>query len=138
MKVLDASVGLKWVVDEADSDKARRLLSDYHAGLRDLIAPDVFGLESAHALAKLERRGLIPDSETLWFDLMVDAPVLHPSLPLMQRALVIARKARIGVYDCLYVALAEREGCELITADKRLMNALKQDFPFITNLAMMP
>ena len=46
----------------------------------------------------------------------MDAPILHSSLPLMQRALLIARKARIGVYDCLYVALAEREGCELITS----------------------
>ena len=47
MEVLDASVGLKWVVDEADSDKARRVLNDYRTGVRDLIAPDVFALESA-------------------------------------------------------------------------------------------
>jgi predicted nucleic acid-binding protein len=31
---------------------------------------------------------------------------------------------RIGVYDCLYVALAERETCQLITADQRLVNSL--------------
>jgi predicted nucleic acid-binding protein len=32
----------------------------------------------------------------------------------------MARLDRIGVYDCLHVALAEREGCDLVTADDRL------------------
>ena len=48
-------------------------------------------------------------------------PQLHTYLPLLKRALDIASPARIGVYDCLYVALAEREGCELATADDRLL-----------------
>ena len=36
----------------------------------------------------------------------------------------MATQARIGVYDCLYVSLAEREGCELVTADDRLIRNL--------------
>lgn len=32
---------------------------------------------------------------------------------------------RLGVYDCLYIVLAEREGCALLTADERLVNVLK-------------
>jgi predicted nucleic acid-binding protein len=35
------------------------------------------------------------------------------------------------VYDCLYVALAEREGYELVTADTRLMNSLLPFYAFI-------
>jgi predicted nucleic acid-binding protein len=35
-------------------------------------------------------------------------PDLHPYLPLLPRAFAIASAARIGVYDCLYFALAER------------------------------
>ena len=42
--------------------------------------------------------------------------------------------ARIGVYDCLHVALAERERCELVTADERLMNSLLPFYPFIRYL----
>jgi predicted nucleic acid-binding protein len=42
---------------------------------------------------------------------------------------------RIGVYDCIYVALAEREGCQLITADDRLVNNLQPTFPFIIHLS---
>ena len=44
---------------------------------------------------------------------------------------------RIGVYDCLYVALAEQEKCELVTADTTMINALQKDFPFIRALATM-
>ena len=65
-------------------------------------------------------------------------PDLHPYLPLLPRAYAIASAARIGVYDCLYIALAEREGCELVTSDQRLLNALKPTFPFIIDLASLP
>ncbi len=57
-------------------------------------------------------------------DVMTTSPGLCQTLSLMPRALQIAKQARIGVYDCLYVALAEREGCEMITADDRLMRNL--------------
>ncbi len=41
-------------------------------------------------------------------------------------------------HDCLYVALAEREGCELLTSDSRLMNSLRPAYTFITSLASLP
>jgi predicted nucleic acid-binding protein len=63
------------------------------------------------------------------------APVLHPSLPLTARAIDISSRLRIGVYDCLYVALAEREGCEFVTADDKLIKNLQAQFPFITALS---
>jgi predicted nucleic acid-binding protein len=47
-------------------------------------------------------------------------------------------QARHGVYDCLYVALAEREACALLTADAKLFNNLQPTFPFITSLASLP
>ncbi len=40
--------------------------------------------------------------------------------------------------DCLYVALAEREGCPLITADQKAVNNLAPHFPFIVALATLP
>jgi predicted nucleic acid-binding protein len=54
------------------------------------------------------------------------------------RAADISSTARVGVYDCLYVALAEREGCELATADTRLLVTLKATFSFIIDLASLP
>jgi predicted nucleic acid-binding protein len=112
----------------------RRLKNQVH----DLIAPDCFPLEAAHALSKAERRGIIRDAAQLWLELMADSPQLFPSAPLMLRALSIATRARIGVYDCLYVALAEREGCELVTANARLLNSLQPTYPFIITMAAVP
>ena len=45
--------------------------------------------------------------------------VLIPHAPLIGRAIAISSWTRSGYYDCLYVALAEREGCELVTSDQR-------------------
>jgi predicted nucleic acid-binding protein len=36
------------------------------------------------------------------------------------------------------IALAEREGCELVTADTRLLNSLQSAYPFIIALASVP
>lgn len=138
MEAFDACVGLKWVLAEPDSDKARTIRDELRAGVRDLIAPDVFAAECAHALTKAQRRGLVTGAGKLYIDIMMDSPRLFSSVPLMGRAIEIATVAHIAVYDCLYVALAEREGCELITSDGRLINALQKDFPFITNLATLP
>ena len=41
-------------------------------------------------------------------------------MPILYRAYEISSQARSGVYDCVYLALAEREGCEFITADESL------------------
>lgn len=133
--VLDASVGLKWVMNEVDTDTAKHVRDDFRGLVHELIAPDSYVLETAHALTKAERRGLVPDAGKLWDELMLDCPQLFESLPLMVRAVRIARQAKIAVYDCLYIALAEREGCELLTADARLIHSLRPHFPFITPLA---
>jgi predicted nucleic acid-binding protein len=135
---LDASVALKWELPEPDSSNANRLRDDFRNRVHDLIVPDSFILEVAHGLAKAERQGRIPDAEKLWLDVMTTCPDLHPFQPLMLRAVQISRQARIGVYDCLYVALAEREGCELVTADDRLIRSLQPTFPFLTSLDSLP
>jgi predicted nucleic acid-binding protein len=59
-------------------------------------------------------------------------------MPLIPRAYVIASKARIGIYDCLYVALAERVACDLITGDTHLINAIGPIYPRIVDLAALP
>ncbi len=136
--VLDVNVALKWVLNEVDSTKARRLRDDWRAQIQELIVPDVFPFEAAHALTRAERRRLIADAAQFWGEIMADCPRLFPSLPLAHRALTISRQARIGFYDCLYAALAEREGCELVTADARLLSNLKLTFPFIIDPASLP
>lgn len=132
--VLDASVAVKLVLPEHDSAKALTLEADYRNQTHDLIAPDTFPVEIAHALTKAERRGLLLPGQAAarLSRILTYPPDLIPYLPLLSRAVEIAAQARIGVYDCLYVALAEREGCELVTADLRLVTNLGTQFPIIS------
>jgi predicted nucleic acid-binding protein len=138
--VLDSNVALKWVLPEVDSDKALRLRTAQQIGVHALLAPDVFPVEIAHALTRAERKGDIPtgDADVHMLNILSTPPQFHPSLAILRRALAISSIARIGVYDCLYVALAEREGCQLVTADDKLVNNLQTQFPFIVPLASMP
>lgn len=138
--VLDASVALKWVLPEPDSPKAVALRDEFRRRVHELLSPDVFPIEVAHALTRAERRRIIkpPTSTRLLLDVMSTPPLLHPSPPLLVRACDISSAMRVGVYDCLYVALAEREGCELVTADTKLVTNLKPHFPFIVPLGSLP
>jgi predicted nucleic acid-binding protein len=36
-----------------------------------------------------------------------------------------------SVYDSSYLALAEQEGVDLITADERLLNSVQKDLPWV-------
>jgi predicted nucleic acid-binding protein len=58
-------------------------------------------------------------------------------LPFLSKAYTISSQTRVGVFDCLYVALAEREGCELVTADTRLLNSLEKQYPFVIPLSSL-
>ena len=138
--VLDSSVAFKWLVPETDTPKALRLRDDFRNGLHDLIAPDVFPVETIHALTRAERQGRVTPAEgsVLFKDLVKNLPLLHPYLPLLPRAYQISSSMRIGVYDCLYVSLAERESCEFVTADDKVIKNLQPTFAFIVSLASIP
>jgi predicted nucleic acid-binding protein len=137
---LDSSVALKWVLPEADSAKAIRLRDEYQNGVHQLLAPDVFTPEIANALASAERQGRIKTGEAARFlvDILRAAPTLHPTPPLLLRAIALAIATRRAVYDCAYLALAEAEGCELLTADYQFARGLRTSYPFIVSLVALP
>lgn len=134
--VVDSSVGFKWVIDEELSDKARKLRDDYITGVHALLAPEVFPVEIAHALTRAERQKRItpPESGVLLAEVLKTLPIQSRSLPLLLRATEISSAMRVGVYDCLYVSLAEKKRCRFVTADDKLIQNLQQDFPFIVSL----
>jgi predicted nucleic acid-binding protein len=67
----------------------------------------------------------------------LDSSVALKWFLLVARAYAISSAFRQGVYDCVYVALAEREGCEFVTADTKLIANLGAQFPFIVELASL-
>jgi predicted nucleic acid-binding protein len=116
--VLDSSVALKWVLPEVDSGKAIRLRDEYKNAIHQLLAPGIFTPEITNGLAAAERHGRIKASESA--------------------VLLLDIATRRAVYDCVYLALAEAEGCELVTADDQFARGLRASFPFIVPLVSLP
>lgn len=90
--VLDASVALNWVLPEPDTPRAVRLRNAYRQKLHELLAPDIFPAEVAHALTRAERRGILtrPEGARRLLLVLRTAPLLHPYLPLLRRAVDIS------------------------------------------------
>lgn len=85
---------------------------------------------AATAGVELDSGGRAADNKVMSTDTTVSSeliqrsfPDFHPYLALLPRALELSSAARVGVYDCLYIALPEREPCRVVTADQRLLNA---------------
>jgi predicted nucleic acid-binding protein len=138
--VVDASVAVRIALPTAVTPKAQRLLDDHALQVHALIAPSIYPAEVASALTKGERTKTIQFGEARKFllDLLQNPPVLLDFFPLLMRATDISSQFRAGLLDCLYVALAEREGCELVTADDKLVRNLQSTFPFVVSLAALP
>ncbi len=58
-------------------------------------------------------------------DLLAVAFEVHPSQPLVADALAVSLLCGCSVYDGVYLVLAERQDCRLITADRRFVNAMQ-------------
>jgi predicted nucleic acid-binding protein len=131
---------VKWAPAEPDSDKALRLRDDLRTSVHELLSPDIFTVEASHALTRAERQVRIPigQARRLFLDILTTPPLVFPFQPFLLRAIDISSTMRIEVYDCIYVALAEQEKCELATADAALVRTLQPTFPFIRALSSFP
>lgn len=138
--VLDSSVMVKWVLPEADSDKALRLRDDLLKSVHEMLSPDIFTVEASHALTRAERQARIVagQARTLFLDILTTPPRVCPFQPFLLRSIDISSTMRGGVYDCIYVAVAEHEKCELVTADTTLVRVLQPTFSFIRTLSSFP
>lgn len=128
MVVLDASVILKWLVSEKDSDAALRL-RDYHVqGKESIIVPSILFYEVANVLRYNKN---IPNEELIaLLEILhnLELVATHPSFPELEEAAIYAREKNISIYDTSYVVLAKKIGCDLITADRRLVKAASEPF----------
>jgi predicted nucleic acid-binding protein len=142
--VIDASTAFQWEVPEPDSAKAIRLRDAYRNGVHELTSPDIFPAEVGNALLVAERQGRVIAGQfpVRLADVLASCPLLHETRPLVPRACLIIASVttgfRLSFYDALYVALAEREGCELVSGDGKLVRNLGASYPFIRPLSSLP
>jgi predicted nucleic acid-binding protein len=115
--IVDASVAIKWLVPEEDSELATQLLL-----IDGLTAPELIAAEMANAIWKKQRKGEFTGVPESLGTILRALDVLEPLAPLAHRAAEIAIELDHPAYDCFYLALAEATGERIVTADQRLMN----------------
>ncbi|MEA3039014.1 MAG: hypothetical protein QOE79_1527 [Sphingomonadales bacterium] len=120
--VVDASVAVKFLVQEKGTEEARKLL----VSPEPLIAPDWLLVEAANTFFKKVKRSELLQVHALRHlsNLPEFFETLFPAYELLEEALRHAFRLRHAVYDCLYLALALREECSLVTADEKFAAAV--------------
>jgi predicted nucleic acid-binding protein len=122
--VVDASVAVKWFVPEDHSADALRLLAE---SFRRHV-PVLLQTEVAQTLwKKVYQRSEIDaaDARSVLRALHLTPLDVHAIKPLLEPAFEIALATGRTVYDSVYLALAVAVGCKLVTADRKLYNALQ-------------
>ncbi|MBI2761166.1 MAG: type II toxin-antitoxin system VapC family toxin [Chloroflexi bacterium] len=132
--MVDASFALAWVLPEVTTAAAIRRLQTWQASGLTVIAPGWFMCETANGLYRKVRRGLarLADARAALRLLLriVELRDMEPETAI--RGIEIADTLGQGAsYDSQYVAMAEREGCDLWTGDERFHGAAAGAFPFV-------
>ena len=128
--VVDASLALKWVLDEPDSNKAIMLLNSWTSNGIDVIAPALFAYEVTNTLHRQVLASKLTYDEARQgqrdlFSIGVQLKFLRYK-NISTRAMEFAHQFNLpATYDSHYLALAQHENCDYWTADARLWNVVK-------------
>ena len=130
--VVDASIIVKWFVEEEGSNEAIKIRDEYINGDVKLIAPELINFEVLNAL---HYKGLFSEDELKRISEALDAfsIELHSLRgEYATRTIEVAYKNNITVYDAAYISLAIMKNTHLYTADRKLKNKLRENyFPYV-------
>src|SRR5215472_10936062 len=133
--VVDASLGLKWVLREEHSDRAVALGPG-----RNLLTSALFWAESGNAIATRVRRGDLDAAraDEVFRDLQTVPLRIRPlDGTSVTAALAIARNLMHPIYDCCYLALAIEENSVVVTADRRFRSAVAKHPPLADRVLLL-
>ncbi|MEK7678774.1 MAG: type II toxin-antitoxin system VapC family toxin [Deltaproteobacteria bacterium] len=120
--IVDASVAAKWFIEEEYNEAALSVLDESN----QLHAPEFLLLEMDSIICKWIRRDVVTPAEgSDMRDALRQYPIQHhPFVSFLDSGFAIANQTGQSVYDCLYVALAALLKGRMVTADRRLYDAM--------------
>jgi predicted nucleic acid-binding protein len=133
--VIDTSVVVKWVVPESGDGIEEGTAEALDLLPHGLIAPDCIFGEFANALFKKVLRGEIGEGQAR--EAVAILPTLVQFLPIatfVVPAFELALTLRHPVHDCLFLAVAQKMGIRLVSADERFVarcRAADQELPVV-------
>jgi predicted nucleic acid-binding protein len=126
MIVLDASVILKCFLKEQDSPKALKFLEAHTSREEQIAVPELLYYEVANAL--VTKTALSEENVITALQNLLELELASYSLGIEEylAAAQLAMSCNITMYDASYPVLAERLGVDFITADRKLVDGLKE------------
>jgi len=127
--VLDASVALSWLLEDAGAAQhyADAVFDVLKLPTAQAHVPATWGLEIANVIAKSEARGILLENRTHGFLSTLDAaPIACDSqthVTVFSETLQLCRRYRLSSYDASYLELALRSALPLSTLDQDLRRA---------------
>ncbi len=135
---VDASYVLRLLGSSTPETPAVRLWKEWHESGHPLVAPALLYYEVTNAIRRYVVHGELTSqeaSELLDVSLSLDI-TLYDDDELHRRALQLAEQFSLpATYDSHYLALSERFGAEFWTADRHLVQKVKQALPWVHLLA---
>ena len=125
---VDASLALAWLLADIHSEQADSLWQEWTERAIDLVAPPMFHAEVASSLRKnVYFNHILPAEGERLFTIYSEIPVrIIEGQEMRQKAWQLSKEFNLPVcYDMQYLAVAELEGCDLWTLDRRLINAVR-------------
>jgi predicted nucleic acid-binding protein len=138
---LDASLVVLWFLRQELTPKADAVLGEWRAAEVELIAPPLLIAEVPSVFRQAVYRGRITrdEGDVALTDFMEAGIRIIEPLGLLRRAWNLAKTLNVPrLYDMFYVALADLEQCELWTADRHLVNQVKDRWPLARWLGDFP
>ena len=124
VKVIDASVAVKWFIQEEGSDRALTLLDDFLSNPNNFAVPELFFFELSNILFILSSGRSEQYRELL--NLVSQQPIYRSQFtPELQSATEFFQKKGLAGYDASYAGLAKLLDGIWVTADKKAHNKIK-------------
>jgi predicted nucleic acid-binding protein len=119
--VVDASVSLKWVLDdEVDLESSLALRDNGIEGRFQMLAPSLWLYEITNALVVAHRRDRIDRSQGSQALALLQSLGVRLADPEAEECFATAARYEISAYDAAYLALAEAAQTKLWTGDRKL------------------
>lgn len=129
-KVLDASVIIKWFIEEEGSDRADKYLQAYKNRQFSILVPTLLFYELGNIL--LAKKATAKQAGQIMQDLhALNLTKTDIGYESFRKVFQNADELQITYYDASYLTLMQKESCEFVTADRKLYEKVRKIFTLV-------